>query len=50
MLKPYYDKYYVNGVVQPDLVVADIRKFNFTAKTNEGLFKTRGFGFTTINN
>jgi hypothetical protein len=38
MLKPYYDKYYVNGVVRPDLVEADIRKFNFTAKTNEGLF------------
>jgi len=34
-LKPYYDKYYVNGIVQPELIYADIRKFNFTAKTNE---------------
>jgi hypothetical protein len=38
LLKPYYDKYYVNGVVQPELIEADIRKFNFTAKTNEGMF------------
>jgi len=40
LLKPYYDKYYINGVVQPDLIEADIRRFNFTAKTNEGWLDT----------
>lgn len=36
LLKPYYEKYYVNGAVQPEMIEADIRRFNFTAKTNEG--------------
>jgi hypothetical protein len=36
LLKPYYDKYYIDGVIDADLIDADIRKFNFTAKTNEG--------------
>lgn len=40
LLKPYYKKYYINGVVQPELIEADIRRFNFTAKTNEGWFDT----------
>ena len=40
LLKPYYKKYYINGVVQPELIEADIKRFNFTAKTNEGWFDT----------
>ncbi len=36
LLKPYYEKYYVNGAIQPELIEADIRRFNFTARANEG--------------
>ena len=38
LLKPYYDKYYIDGVIDGDLIEADLRRFNFTAKTNEGAF------------
>jgi hypothetical protein len=35
LLKPYYDKYYRGGEIRADLIEADIRKLNFTAKANE---------------
>lgn len=35
LLKPYYDKYFVDGEIRADLIEADIRRMNFTAKANE---------------
>lgn len=49
-LKPYFNKYVENGVIDAELIHSDFKKLNFTASTNESWYRDDDYADNTDNN